>query len=138
MRFHHIGVVCDVLSNGKTRLEQLLGELEWSSPHKDEIQRVFVQFGTDSSGICYEIIAPLDALSPVSQALGQGKNILNHVAYTVPSISETSERLRQQGCLPLGKAQPAIAFDRAQIQFFVCPLRFIIELIEQGESAKKT
>lgn len=135
MRFHHIGIVCAKLSAGKDRLDEILGPLKWSDAFDDPIQRVSVQFGTDNSGICYELIAPTDERSPVNEALRQGKNILNHVAYTVSSVAEEAERLRQRGCLPLGPAQPAVAFDGARIQFFITPLRSILELIEEKQSA---
>ena len=133
MRFHHIGLVCKDLATGEARLEEIFGPLKWSTAYKDEIQRVWVQFGVGDSGVRYEIVAPLNDRAPVNEALRQGKNILNHVAYTVRSIAEQSELLRRHGCMPLGVAQPAAAFGGANIQFFITSLRFILELIEEKE-----
>lgn len=135
MQFHHLGIVCRDLADGRKRLDALLGGLEWSPVYQDDIQNVFVQFGIDASNIRYELIVPQNERSPVSTVLQQGKNILNHTAYLVPSLEAAAVRLREQSCLPIGPAQPAVAFNGALIQFFVCPLRFVIELIEAPDLA---
>ena len=96
------------------------------------MQEVCVQFGKDSSGIQYELIAPLTDSSPVATSLRQGKNILNHVAYLVPSLDEHATKLREVGCLPVDPPKPAVAFEGARIQFFFSPLRYLLELIEDA------
>jgi methylmalonyl-CoA/ethylmalonyl-CoA epimerase len=130
MRFHHIGVVCGTLAEGRSGLEALFGPVGWTQPFRDDIQQVIVQFGTDSSGIRYEIIVPMIHSSPVGMSLCQGKNIFNHVAYLVPSLDEHAARLRQAGCLPVNSPEPAVAFKGARIQFFFSPLKCLVELIE--------
>lgn len=80
--------------------------------------------------MCYEIIAPLHAGSPVSRTLRTGDRILNHLAYRVDDLPHAAEDLRRQGCVPAGEAKPAVAYGGRSIQFFLAPLRFIIELIE--------
>jgi methylmalonyl-CoA/ethylmalonyl-CoA epimerase len=41
--------------------------------------------------------------------------------------------LRAQGCCPAGAPQPAVAYGGRRVQFFVSPLRFVIELIEKPD-----
>jgi methylmalonyl-CoA/ethylmalonyl-CoA epimerase len=132
MRFHHIGLLCKTLAAGRSGLEALLGPVAWTQVFEDDIQQVSVQFGRDSSGIRYELIAPTTESSPVGTSLRQGKNILNHVAYLVPSLDEQATRLRQAGCLPVNEPEPAVAFHGARIQFFFSPLKCLVELIEDA------
>ena len=42
-------------------------------------------------------------------------------------------RLEGQGCIALGPAKPAVAFDGAQVIFLFTPLKFIVELIDRPE-----
>ena len=90
---------------------------------------VYVLFGKDQSGVCYELISPLGENSPIRQALSTGARILNHVAYLTDDLDMEAERFRNGGCIAAGPATPAVAYGGAPVQFFVTPLRFIIELI---------
>ncbi|SRR6266487_336234 len=135
MKFHHVGLLCNTLTAGRSGLEALLGPIAWTQIFEDTIQQVSVQFGSDSSGIRYELIAPTTESSPVRTSLCQGKNILNHVAYLVPSLDEHAARLRQADCLPVTQPQPAVAFRGARIQFFFSPLMCLLELIEDTAGA---
>ena len=38
---------------------------EWTDEFADPVNHVYVQFGRDTSHICYELIAPLDDEAPV-------------------------------------------------------------------------
>ena len=66
----------------------------------------------------------------VTKALSSGRNILNHVAYLVPDLAEERERLRAAGSVATSEPNPGIAYGGSRIQFFVTPMRFMIELIE--------
>jgi hypothetical protein len=48
----------------------------------------------------------------------------------VPEFDLGADHLRLSGCVPTGDATPAVAYGGNGIQFFLFPLRFIIELIE--------
>lgn len=130
MKFDHLGVVVPTLADGRDFLSDLLAIKQWTAAFDDPINRVFVQFGRDDSGVCYEIIAPRSEDSPVSRALKAGDRILNHIAYLVPDLEAEGARLRAMRCFPATDPNPAIAYGGARIQFHVTPLRFIIELIE--------
>ena len=79
----------------------------------------------------YELVAPYGEASPIANALRTGKHILNHLAYLTPDLDRTAEHLRAEGCYPAGEPQPAIAYDGARVQFWMSPLRFVLELIEK-------
>ena len=130
MKFDHIGVVVLSLEAGRDHLSSLFGITQWTQEFDDSVNMVRVQFGLDPSGICYEAIAPLGTVSPIAEALRTGNRILNHVAYLVPDLPAAALRLKNLRCVPTGSAKPAIAYGQRQIQFFISPLKIIIELIE--------
>lgn len=128
--FDHIGVVVKTLDKGRAHFFAALAVTEWTDPLDDPVNGVHLQFGRDASGTVYELLAPLDADSPVQGALQGRKNLLNHVAYRVPDLTAAAATLRDARCFPTADPKPAIAFDGARIQFFVTPIDTIIELIE--------
>ena len=105
----------------------------WTQIFEDPIHRVVVQFGQDNSGIVYELVAPLGQGSPIAQALAKGQNLLNHVAYRTPSLEQAALALRGLGCIPLGRPAPAVAFGGQPVQFFLTPVRIILEVV-QGQA----
>ncbi len=130
MKFDHIGIVAPTLAAGRDHLSFLLPIKSWSEAFADPTIDVYVQFGLHSSGICYEIVAPLSEASPVTRALKARDSILNHIAYLVPDLAMEAARLRRARCLPVSPVSPALAYGGKKVQFFMCRLYFIIELIE--------
>jgi methylmalonyl-CoA/ethylmalonyl-CoA epimerase len=130
LQFDHIGVVVASLEKGRDHFSQAFDISEWTVEFADAVNGVYVQFGRDQSGICYELVAPFGDSSPIASTLRKGDRILNHVAYLVENLKVESERLRSLGFIPTAEPKPAIAYDGRVIQFFVSRLRFIVELIE--------
>jgi methylmalonyl-CoA/ethylmalonyl-CoA epimerase len=133
LRFDHLGVVVAEMGAGRSFLESALGVRQWTAVVEDAGIGVDVQFGTGGDGMVYELIAPRGESSPVSNALRSGKHILNHVAYRTDDLAAAGERLRAQGCVATGAPKPAVAYSERRVQFFVSPLRFVVELIEALE-----
>ena len=132
LNFHHIGIVAATVDSARSELALLLGITSESQVFSDHNLGVKVQFLYDEDGVCYEIIAPLSPLSPVTTTLHSSQNILNHLAYTTPNLDETVSKLRLMGYFPVGESKPALAFDGRRIQFLLTPLRFLIEIIESN------
>lgn len=132
MIFNHIGLFVADLEIGRKKLSSMLPITEISPIIEDPGIKVRIQFCTDSSGIRYELVAPWGEGNPVQGTLSSGKGIINHVAYSVSDLAQEAHRLRGEGCIPLGTPQPAVAFDGRLVLFFMTPLRFIIELIEEN------
>ena len=130
MQFDHIGLVVPDLASGVAYCRDVLGLNRFSVAVEDPLQRVWVQFVHDEHGLCYELVAPVGEDSPVTQVIKTRRNVINHLAYRVPSLQEGAVRLREQRHLPLGPSQPAVAFGGAHVQFFLSPLGHIVELIE--------
>jgi methylmalonyl-CoA/ethylmalonyl-CoA epimerase len=133
MKFDHVGIVVDNIGKGRHFLATTFGIEHWTKVFEDAGIGVYVQFGIGPDGPCYELIAPLNSDSPVSGVLKDGHNILNHVAYLVTDLDFAATALRSFGCFPVTDPQPAIAYQGNSVQFFLSPLRFIVELIEAPE-----
>ena len=129
-RFDHLGVVVKRVDKARSRMAALLAIEEWTPVIDDPVNGVRLQFGRDPAGVVYELLEPLDEYSPVQAALEGGKAILNHVAYRVADLAVGAARLKAGGAAKVSDPKPAIAYGGRPIQFFVTPLRFIIELIE--------
>jgi len=130
MIFDHIGVVVRDPAEGRRVLSNVLGLNRWTPLIEDSVNEVAVQFLSAGSGPVYELVAPLGDKSPVAKALAEGVNLLNHVAYRVPDLAVAARRMRAERCGPVDRPKPAIAYGGRPIQFFITPLRLIVELIE--------
>ena len=130
MRFDHLGVVVRSLAKGRLALADVLHIGEWTEEFRDPANGVIAQFGRDPAGVCYELLEPLDAASPVHPALEGNKAILNHVAYLTDDLAHEAARLERAGCARTSEPRPALAYGGKRIQFFVTPLRFVVELVE--------
>jgi methylmalonyl-CoA/ethylmalonyl-CoA epimerase len=130
LRFDHLGLVVSRLDRGRKHLAAGLGICRWTEEVTDLVNGVRLQFGRDESGVCYELLEPLGETSPVYNALKTGKGILNHVAYRIADLDEWQQRMQQSGWARTSDPKPAVAYGGRRIQFFVSPVRLVIELIE--------
>lgn len=131
MIFDHIGLFVRDIEIGRRQLGTLLPIAHWTEVVDDPLMKVRVQFGVDGSGIRYELVAPFGEPNPVARVLDEGKTILNHVAYRCADFESACAALRREGAMPLGRPQPAAAFDGSRVAFYLTPLRFIVELVEE-------
>jgi methylmalonyl-CoA/ethylmalonyl-CoA epimerase len=129
-RFDHIGIVVAELAAGRELLSDLMDVSHWTEVFEDAGIGVLVQFARGETGPCYELIAPFGDASPIAGSLRGGRNILNHVAYLVTDLDAEAVRMLEQGCIATGAAQPAVAYGGHRVQFWMSPLRFLVELIE--------
>ena len=131
MKFDHIGIFVRSLVVGRDHFKNLLNITDESEEYHDDVLKVSIQFLYDESGICYELVAPNGDGNPVDPILSGKKNILNHTAYKVRDLDLQIAKFRENGCVQLGHPKTALAFNGARVVFFLTPLDFIIELIEE-------
>lgn len=131
MKFDHIGVFVNELALGESMLSAIFPIASSSEVFEDPNLQVKVQFLYDTSGICYEIVAPFGPNNPVDGVLKSRKNVLNHVAYRTDDLDGELARLREAGAFVLGPPRPAVAFGGKRVVFLVTALNFFIELIDQ-------
>jgi len=137
MKFDHIGIFSKSLDEGRKHMYNIFEIKKLSQEFHDQSLKVSIQFLTDKSGITYEIVAPFGKNNPVDQVLKKNKNILNHVAYRTKNFSKEIKKLRGAGCAPLGEAKKALAFNYSKVIFFITPLNFIIEIVQEVKTVKK-
>lgn len=133
--FDHLGLIVPDLAEGRAFLRTALGIVRWTEPVDDVGLGVSVQFGSAAGGTgpVYELVAPLGAASPITGQLGRGKGVLNHLAYRTDDFEASAAHLRSTGCFAAADPKPARAYGGALVQFWVSPLRFLIELIAKAE-----
>ena len=130
MIFNHIGIFVKSINIGKSFISKILKIKKKSKVINDKKMGVRVQFFYDNSGICYEIVAPLGKKNPVNEVLKSKKNILNHIAYISKNFDNDQKKLRKIGCLPISIIYKAKAFHGSRVIFYLTPIGYIIELIE--------
>lgn len=128
--FDHLGLVVADLDEGRAHLAATLGITRWTAPIEDAGIGVCIQFGLGPDGPAIELIAPFGDRSPVAHAVRTGQRTLNHLAYRTPEIGQAGDHLQAQGCVATAEPHPAVAYQGRKVQFFLSPLRFMIELIE--------
>ena len=131
MKFNHIGIIVKDLNLGLDFFKSFLEINDITETIVDEVLGVNIKFFKDSSGLQYELISPLNSKSPITQALEQNKNILNHVAYTSKNFDLDMKNIRKNKSIILGAPKKAKAFKNARVVFFLTTLGMIIELIEE-------
>lgn len=129
MKFDHIGIVVDDLAEGRKLIGEMFPIASFTPEIEDPEINVRITFATDSSGIRYELIAPLNDKSPLTAVLKSRKNILHHVAYSTPRFDEMTGVYSKLG-LQLGTPVGAVAFQGRRVVFFMMPIGFIVELVE--------
>ena len=132
MKFHHIGLFVENLEKGIEEMSNTINIDCVSDRIEDPLMDVSIMFLTDSSGITYELVAPLSNNSPVNGVLKRGSGFLNHLAYTTDQFDYEVSRLRQNKNVPLGPAKIAKAFNGRRVIFFLTKLNYIIEIIEEA------
>ncbi len=130
MKFDHIGITTTGLESGRALLGDALGVTRWTEAFDDPVNDIWVQFGLDASGTCYELLAPRSERSPINHVLSKKINVLNHVAYLVDDLAARAQYLVAMGFAAVAPAKPAIAYGNKPIQFFVSRSRLLIEMIE--------
>ncbi len=135
LAFDHLGLIVPDLEQGRAFLQTALGISRWSAVVDDDCLGVTVQFGAAPTGAgpVYELVAPCGSGSPIAGQLGRGKGVLNHLAYRTHDLEKAAAHLRATGCFPTAEPQPARAYGGALVQFWVSPLRFLIELIAKPD-----
>ena len=131
MKFNHIGIIVKDLTLGLNFFKSFLEINNITKTIVDEDLGVNIKFFKDSTGVQYELISPLNNKSPITQALIQNKNILNHVAYTSKNFDLDMKNIRKNQSIILGPPKKAKAFNNARVVFFLTSLGMIIELIEE-------
>ena len=130
MKFHHIGIFVNNLKKGEKFFSKNFKIKKIGNTITDKNLKVRVKFLHDNKNICYELVAPFGKKNPVSKILKKKYNIINHIAYKTKSFEKTIKLMRsKKDFAPISGPTFAKAF-KSRVIFFLTPLNFIIEIIE--------
>lgn len=128
----HVGVAVPDLDEAASVLESIFGYRVISGPFDDPIQRVTVNFMTQSDKDVAEIelIAPLTEDSPLRSMLNKNGGGAYHLCFQTNDLDGALAHVRSKGCIVLGKPAPAVAFGGRRIAWFYTRTRQLFELVE--------
>jgi methylmalonyl-CoA/ethylmalonyl-CoA epimerase len=127
LTFHHLGVACKALA-AETNLFEALGYRQEGGIFRDPIQKIEGVFLT-GPGPRLELLAPLDASSPVVSWLEKGIKYY-HQAFEVTSMSRSLEQMRIRRGRVVAPPEPGVAFGGRMVAFVMLPGMILIEMIQ--------
>ena len=134
----HLGVAVPEIGPATEMLNALFGSKVVSGPFDDPIQKVTVNFLTqtsspDADAAEIELIAPLSEDAPIQSILKKTGGGAYHLCFETNDLEEALAHVRQHGCLLVSTPAPAIAFEGRRIAWFYTPSRLLVELVERPD-----
>jgi methylmalonyl-CoA/ethylmalonyl-CoA epimerase len=132
-RLMHVGVAVPDLSAAGEALESIFGYRVISGPFDDPIQKVTVNFMTqsDNDAVELELIMPLTEDSPLRTMLNKNGGGAYHLCFETNDIEAALAHVRSKGCVLVSNPVPAVAFGGRRIAWFYTRTRQLFELVEQ-------
>jgi methylmalonyl-CoA/ethylmalonyl-CoA epimerase len=132
-KLRHVGVAVPSLGPATETLSALFGYRVISGPFDDPIQKVSVNFLTQSDNDMAEIelIAPLGEDSPITAMLAKsGGGGAYHLCFETTNIEQALVHAKKNGCLIASPAVPAVAFNGRRIAWIYTRSKQLFELVE--------
>ena len=131
-KLRHVGVAVPSLGPTTDALSTLFGYRVVSGPFDDPIQKVSVNFLTQSDKDVAEIelIAPLTEDSPIKAMLSKSGGGAYHLCFETTDIEKAVAHARNNGCLIVTPPVPAVAFNGRKIAWFYTASKQLFELVE--------
>jgi methylmalonyl-CoA/ethylmalonyl-CoA epimerase len=131
-KLRHVGVAVPSLGPATETLSTLFGYRVVSGPFDDPIQKVSVNFLTTSHNDAAEIelIAPLSEDSPITSMLAKSGGGAYHLCFETSDIDQALIHAKNNGCMIVSPAVPAVAFGGRRIAWIYTRSRQLFELVE--------
>jgi methylmalonyl-CoA/ethylmalonyl-CoA epimerase len=131
-KLRHVGVAVPSLGPATETLSTLFGYRVVSGPFDDPIQKVSVNFLTtsDKDAAEIELIAPLSEDSPVTSMLAKSGGGAYHLCFETSDIDQALVHAKNNGCMIVSPAVPAVAFGGRRIAWIYTRSRQLFELVE--------
>lgn len=129
--FNHIGIFVKNINASEKYLSPFL-RLNKKKIIYDRKLKIKVKLYYDKKKICYELVEPYGKNNPVSGFLKRGSNILNHIAYSTKNFNSATIFLKEKNYTQISKINYSKVF-KGKIVFFLSPLNYIIEVIEDNK-----
>ncbi len=137
-KLKHVGVAVPELEGPTETLKELFGYRVISGPFDDPIQRVTVNFLTqsDDDRTEVELIAPLTEDSPI-KAMLKGGGGAYHFCFETSDLDLALDHARALGCFIVSAPAPAVAFEGRRIAWIYTKSRQLFELVESVQAVAK-
>jgi methylmalonyl-CoA epimerase len=131
-KLRHVGVAVPSLDPATDTLSTLFGYRVISGPFDDPIQKVSVNFLTQSDNDVAEIelIAPLGQDSPITAMLAKSGGGAYHLCFETSNIEQALVHAKNNGCIVISGPVPAVAFNGRRIAWIYTKSRQLFELVE--------
>lgn len=131
-KLRHVGVAVPSLNSATETLSTLFGYRVVSGPFNDPIQKVSVNFLTQSDNDVAEIelIAPLGQDSPITAMLAKSGGGAYHLCFETSDIEQALVHAKNNGCIVVSGPVPAVAFNGRRIAWIYTKSRQLFELVE--------
>jgi methylmalonyl-CoA/ethylmalonyl-CoA epimerase len=131
-KLRHVGVAVSSLGPATETLSTLFGYKVVSGPFEDPIQKVSVNFLTtsDKDAAEIELIAPLSEDSPITSMLAKSGGGAYHLCFETSDIDQALVHAKNNGCMIVSPAVPAVAFGGRRIAWIYTRSRQLFELVE--------
>jgi methylmalonyl-CoA/ethylmalonyl-CoA epimerase len=131
-KLRHVGVAVPSLDQATDVLQSLFGYRVISGPFDDPIQKVTVNFLTQSTEDIAEIelIAPLTEDSPIKSMLSKGNGGAYHLCFETSDMEKALAHAKSNGCIVVSPPAPAVAFGGRRIAWIYTKTRQLFELVE--------
>ena len=128
----HVGVAVPALGPAAESLAKLFGYKLVSGPFDDPIQKVSVEFLSQSANDTAEIelIAPGAEDSPIRSMLGKDGGGAYHLCFETSDIEAAVVHAKAVGCIIVSPPVPAVAFQGRRIAWIYTRSRQLFELVE--------
>lgn len=138
-RLLHVGVAVPEIGPAAEMFAALFGSKVVSGPFDDPIQKVTVNFLTqteapDADAAEIELISPLTADAPIQTMLKKTGGGAYHLCFETNDLERALEHVREHRCLVVSQPAPAVAFEGRRIAWFYTPSRMLVELVERPEA----
>lgn len=131
MTFHHIGIATIDIEKSIFIYQEIGYEWQKEMIYTDVIQNVRLAFMFREGHPLIELVASLNAASPINNLLHKSKTSPYHTCYEVEDIEATIKSLKALRFFPTAKPVPAIAFDNRLICFLYHPHFGLVELLQR-------
>jgi methylmalonyl-CoA/ethylmalonyl-CoA epimerase len=134
----HVGVAVAEIEPAAEMFANLFGSKVISGPFDDPIQRVTVNFLTqtnapDADAAEIELIAPLNAEAPIHSMLKKTGGGAYHLCFETNDLERALAHLAEHRCLMVSAPAPAVAFEGRRIAWLYTPTRLLVELVERTD-----
>ncbi len=128
----HVGVAVPALHPAAATLQALFGYEVVSGPFDDPIQKVSVNFLTQSADdrVEIELVAPLTDDAPIQSTLAKSGGGAYHLCFETSDLDGALEFLKSKKCVVVSRPAPAVAFEGRRIAWIYAPTRQLFELVE--------